>query len=76
ELMPAVDSLDPGGLTFEELEDIVALALASPRVVGMELDIYDPDLDPDGRLAETLVALLQNAFVHARSLPSPARGRG
>ncbi len=68
-LMPAVDSLDPGGLTFEELEDILAIALASPRVAGMELDIYDPDLDPDGHLAERLVALLERAF--ARAFPSP-----
>ena len=73
-LMPAVDSLDPGGLTFEELEEILAIALASPRVVGMELDIYDPDLDPDGRLAEKLVALLERTF--ALAFPSPARGRG
>jgi arginase len=64
-LMPAVDSPDPGGLTFEELEDILALALASPRVAGMELDIYDPDLDPDGHLAATLVALLARAFARA-----------
>lgn len=64
-VMPAVDSLDPGGLTFQELEDILAIALASPRVIGMELDIYDPDLDPDGHLAEQLVALLERAFVRA-----------
>ena len=64
-LMPAVDSLDPGGLTFEELEDILALALASPRVVGMELDIYDPDLDADGHLAAKLVTLLGRAFARA-----------
>lgn len=64
-LMPAVDSLDPGGLTFEELEDILALALASPRVVGMELDIYDPDLDADGHLAGMLVAMLERACARA-----------
>jgi hypothetical protein len=28
----------------------------------MELDIYDPDLDPDGHLAERLVASLERAF--------------
>ncbi|HEX5123323.1 MAG TPA: arginase family protein [Rhodanobacteraceae bacterium] len=67
-VMPAVDSLDPGGLASAELEDILALALASPRVAGMELDIYDPDLDPDGHLAEQLVALLERAFARARSL--------
>ena len=36
-LMPAVDSLDPGGLTFEELEDILALAALTTkagRLVG------------------------------------------
>ena len=64
-LMPAVDSLDPGGLAFEELEEILATALASPHVVGMELDIYDPDLDPDGHLAERLVAMLERAFARA-----------
>lgn len=64
-VMPAVDSLDPGGLAFQELEDILALALASPRVVGMELDIYDPDLDPDGHLAEQLVTMLGRAFARA-----------
>ncbi len=67
-LMPAVDSLDPGGLALAELEDILALALASPRVAGMELDIYDPDLDPDGHLAEQLVALLERALERARPL--------
>ena len=75
-LMPAVDSLDPGGLTFEELEEILAIALASPRVVGMELDIYDPDLDADGHLAERLVQLLEHSFQRAGFSPLPLRGRG
>jgi len=72
-LMPAVDSLDPGGLAFEELEDILALALASPRVAGMELDIYDPDLDADGHLAEKLVAMLERALTRA-GFPLPLAG--
>ena len=64
-VMPAVDSPDPGGLSLEELEDILAMALASPRVAGMELDIYDPDLDADGHLAERLVAMLERVFARA-----------
>jgi len=75
-LMPAVDSLDPGGLAFEELEDILAIALASPRVVGMELDIYDPDLDADGHLAEKLVTLLERTFRRAGFSLSRKRERG
>ena len=64
-LMPAVDSQDPGGLAFEELEEILSIALASPRVVGMELDIYDPDLDPEGSYAQLLVDLMQRVFARA-----------
>lgn len=64
-LMPAVDSPDPGGLRFEELEDALATALASPRAAGLELTIYDPDLDPDGAYAERLVAMLVRAFARA-----------
>jgi arginase len=61
-IMPAVDSLDPGGMQFSELEEVLTVALASPRALGMELTIYDPDLDPDGHLAEQLVATLERAF--------------
>jgi arginase len=64
-IMPAVDSFDPGGLQFAELEDALATALASPRVRGMELTIYDPDLDPDGHLGEQLVEMLERAFTRA-----------
>lgn len=63
--MPAVDSPDPGGLTVDELESVLSIALASPRVAGLEVDIYDPDLDPDGHLAERLVAMLARAFARA-----------
>ena len=67
-IMPAVDSFDPGGMQFAELEDTLALALASPRVVGMEMTIYDPDLDADGHVGEQLVAMLERAFVRAGRL--------
>jgi arginase len=64
-IMPAVDSFDPGGMQFAELEDALATALASSRVVGMEMTIYDPDLDPNGGLADQLVAMLGRAFKRA-----------
>ncbi|TCO41224.1 arginase [Dokdonella fugitiva] len=64
-VMPAVDSPDPGGLRLAELEDALAFALASPRALGLELTIFDPDLDADGRLAERLVGLLERAFARA-----------
>lgn len=64
-VMPAVDSPDPGGLRLAELEDVLARALASPHALGLEVTIFDPDLDADGHLAERLVTLLERAFARA-----------
>ncbi|WBQ07685.1 arginase family protein [Kribbella sp. CA-293567] len=62
EVMPAVDSPDPGGLQHEHLRELLRPLLASPKCVGLDIGIFDPDLDPDGRyaaaLADTLVAAL------------------
>ena len=62
EVMPAVDSPDPGGLQHEHLRQLLRPLLASPNCVGIDIGIFDPDLDPDGRyaaeLTDTLVAAL------------------
>ena len=60
--MPAVDSPDPGGMTPDELVMVLRRALVSPRVVGMQLTIFDPDLDADGACATRLVNLLADAL--------------
>jgi arginase len=57
-VMPAVDSPNEDGLDWDELTALVAPLAADPLVAGMELTIYDPDLDPDGHLAERLVSWL------------------
>lgn len=61
-IMPAVDSPDPDGLAWEELDRILQALVRSPRIAGMELTIFDPDLDPEGSLAATLVEHLTNAL--------------
>lgn len=66
ELMPAVDSPDPGGLDGPELGELLGGLLASPRCAGLHVGIFDPDLDPDGRLAAFLADLLVTA-VSARA---------
>ncbi|MEU6239000.1 arginase family protein [Kitasatospora sp. NPDC047058] len=60
--MPAVDSPDPGGLLPDELSVLLRALVGSPRCVGFNLTIYDPDLDPDGSCAALLADLLQHAF--------------
>jgi arginase len=54
EVMPAVDAPEPGGLTHQELVALLQTLTASELAVGVELTIFDPDLDPDGRLAAEL----------------------
>lgn len=62
EVMPAVDSPQPGGLSRDELIEMLKVLLASGRAAGLEVTIFDPDLDPDGKIAsafaDDLVAAL------------------
>ncbi|MFF8262468.1 arginase family protein [Streptomyces virginiae] len=62
EVMPAVDSPDPGGLRPEEVAGLLAVLVGSPRCVGLNVTVYDPDLDPDGRAGALLADLVAGAF--------------
>ncbi|KJY16441.1 MULTISPECIES: arginase family protein [Streptomyces] len=62
EVMPAVDSPDPGGLRPDEVAGLLAVLVGSPRCVGLNVTIYDPDLDPDGRAGALLADLVAGAF--------------
>jgi arginase len=49
DLMPAVDARVPGGgLSPDEATQILQAAMGSGRAVGMEVTIYNPELDPGG----------------------------
>jgi arginase len=64
EVMPAVDSRQPGGISYAELEQILPVLLRSPSAVGMEITILDPDLDPDGIVIERFVTSLERIFAN------------
>lgn len=65
DIMPAVDSPQPDGLTYEEIEALLPVLLADEKAVGMEITILDPDLDPDGSytkpFAQRMAKILQQA---------------
>ncbi|MCX4528911.1 MULTISPECIES: arginase family protein [unclassified Streptomyces] len=61
-VMPAVDSPDPGGLLPGELAELLAVLVGSPRCVGLNVTIYDPDLDPDLRAGALLADLVAGAL--------------
>ena len=62
-VMPAVDSPDDGGLLPGELTSLLRPLVRSQRCVGLNLTIYDPDLDPDGTCAALLAEVLVTALV-------------
>jgi arginase len=64
-VMPAVDYRIPGGLSWDELERVLAAAIATGRAVGLELTIFNPALDTDGVIIRTLVARLGRALGNA-----------
>ena len=61
-VMPAVDSRVPGGLSYEALVGLLRPLLASPRVLGVEFTIYDPERDPEGTVGRAFTATLVEAL--------------
>jgi arginase len=57
-LMPAVDYRMPDGLSWNELAAILRASLATGRVVGIDITIFNPRLDPRGDIAHAFVDAL------------------
>ncbi|KKB11431.1 arginase [Devosia geojensis] len=64
-IMPAVDFRIPDGFSWTELATALRIGLASDKVVGLEVTIYNPRLDRSGEagrgLADVLAAALETA---------------
>lgn len=54
-VMPAVDSPQPGGLSYDELCELLIPLMSHPKVTGIQLTILDPTLDPYGIYAQRLI---------------------
>lgn len=67
EIMPAVDARQPDGLTYSELTEILAHLLSSPKAIGMEITILNPDLDKEGHFTSELVSHLTRVINTSRS---------
>lgn len=71
--MPAVDCPEANGLPFSTVTTLLGQLLASPKCVGIEVTIYDPDLDPSGVYARRIVQSLTRAFSTASSAGGATR---
>jgi arginase len=56
--MPAVDYQQPGGINWNQLKKITKAIMSSGYTTGMNLTIYNPDMDPDGLFAKRIVNYL------------------
>ncbi|GAB3858551.1 arginase family protein [Dactylosporangium cerinum] len=63
-VMPAADAPDPGGLDHPQLVELLRPLVTNPACVGLQVTIYDPDLDPDGRHATALTDTIVTALRH------------
>lgn len=61
-VMPAVDSPGSPGIDPEDLIVLLGLLTSDSRCAGLNLTIFDPDLDPDGTYAQLVVSLLRETF--------------
>jgi arginase family enzyme len=62
EELPAVSYPQAGGLSWDELRELIAPLARSRHLIGASVADLNPDLDPDGRYAARVVELLAGAL--------------
>lgn len=62
EVMPAVDCPGSPGLNFGQLAELIVELRKGLPLVGSNVTVFDPDLDPDGGLARELARTLARGF--------------
>jgi arginase len=62
EIMPCVDSRQEDGLTYDELKLTFESLLSSPLFRGIDITIFDPTLDKDGRYIKQFAWELAGCF--------------
>jgi arginase len=62
EINPAVDYRLPGGLTFEQSEQLIKSFLLTGKIAGISVTIFNPGLDQDGHIARNIAESLGRAF--------------
>jgi arginase len=62
EIMPAVDYRMKDGLSWAELGHLLKAALSTGKALGLDITIYNPNLDPGRQAARGLVSCLLEAL--------------
>ncbi|MBT1689989.1 arginase family protein [Dawidia soli] len=62
DINPAVDYRLPGGLRYDEVELLIRSLFATDKIAGISVAIFNPDLDPDGRMTANMVEHVGRIF--------------
>ncbi len=57
-LAPGTGTLEPGGLSFQEIHDLLTALPSKGKLVGLDVVEVNPYRDPSGRTAQTAVRLM------------------
>ncbi|NWA01692.1 arginase family protein [Pseudomonas gingeri] len=61
-IMWAVDHPQPDGFSWEDLGTTLRTAMSSPRAIGIQFTIYNPEMDPGGLSGRGLAATIGKAL--------------
>jgi arginase len=61
-IMQAVDDPRPDGLAWDEVVSALAVAVRSGRAAGLQVAIYNPDIDADRSNGRGLAATVREAL--------------
>lgn len=62
EINPAVDYRLPGGIRLEQAEYLISSLLATGRMAGISVTIFNPALDKEGHISKNMALTLGRAF--------------
>ncbi|GAA4974139.1 arginase family protein [Yinghuangia aomiensis] len=71
-VLPAVDTPGRPGLDYGRLARLVETLLGTGRVIGLDVSVYDPELDPDGTHAARIADCLATALAPVTAAGSAA----
>lgn len=71
-IMPAVDSPASPGLDFSQLADLISRLVGTGRMLGLDVTIYDPELDQRGEYLPGIVDCLVSGLAPLRTPPASA----
>ncbi|WP_018808478.1 arginase family protein [Salinispora arenicola] len=62
-ILPAVDSPGSPGLDFMQVSELLTNLVHEGRVLGLDVTVYDPELDPGTKYADSIVECLVRGLV-------------